>query len=83
MRAQGSSPQFTIKYWQGDQNATSQVTDGTYVTAQLVHGERSLVRVQIKAKATSASTARVTATIRVRSSALATARDVVKVTAER
>lgn len=83
MRAQGSSPQFAIKYFDGDQNVTAQVTGDGYLTAQLAPGERAQLRVQIRARSTAPSNTHVTATIKVRSTALTTARDVVKVTAQR
>jgi hypothetical protein len=83
VRGQGSSPQFTITYWKGARNVTASVRNGTYTTAQLAPGGRSLLRVQMKAKSTSGPNARVTATVTARSTTLSTARDVVKVTAQR
>lgn len=65
VRAQGSSPQFAIKYFDGDQNVTAQVTGDGYLTAQLAPGERAQLRVQIRAWSTAPSNTHVTATIKV------------------
>jgi glutamyl endopeptidase len=83
VRGQGSSRNFTVRYFAGDADVTARVQEGTYRVSGMDPGATAPLRVVLRAKATSPRNATVTSTITVSSVGRPAATDVVKVTATR